>query len=96
MVCVVVLVAAAQIEVAHFCQLATVTTGRQASARGSEAAAPSICLICATAHQASMGTAHTPATPSFAVIASAAPVAAQPQSRLHVFTLDVRPPPPAL
>ncbi len=92
-VCVVMLVAASQVEAAHFCQLTAAAAGRQASAQESEGAAPRICPICATAHQASMGAAQTPAPPTFEVTASAAPVAPQPHSRLQVFTLDVRPPP---
>ncbi len=93
LVCIVTLVAASQVEAAHFCQLTAAAAGREASAQQSEGAAPRICPICATAHQASMGAAQTPAPPTFEVTASAAPVAPQPHSRLQVFTLDVRPPP---
>ncbi len=95
-VCVVVLLAASVVEAAHFCELFEGSATAQASALASPGTAPRICLICATAHQVSMGAAATSLSPTFVETASTPLVAVQPDSRLQAFTMDVRPPPQAV
>jgi hypothetical protein len=92
-VCIAVLLVASTVEAAHFCELGGATTAVQATSARNSSSSPAFCLICATAHQASMGASVAHLARTEAVIASAVVAAVQSQSRLRTFTMDVRPPP---
>lgn len=91
--CIAILLVASTVEAAHFCELGGGTTAVQATSAGNGSSAPAFCLICATAHQASMGAPVAHLARTEAVLASAVVAAVQSQSRLRTFTMDVRPPP---
>lgn len=91
--CIAVLMAASVVEAAHFCELFAGTVRAQASTANTQGNTPHVCVICATAHQASMGAAIAIVVPTLADTASTPVGIVQPHSRLRAFTMDVRPPP---
>ncbi len=92
-VCLALLLVASTVEAAHFCGLNGSRSAVQAAAPGADTGSPGFCVICATAHQASMSAAVAHVAPTTAVVATTLLTAVQSRSRLQVFTMDVRPPP---
>lgn len=80
------------VEAAHLCGLDGDGRRIQSGLTTSHSTASRVCEICATAHQSPTHTA-TALAPVMTATADVALVPVQLQSRLRLFTIDVRPPP---
>ncbi len=92
-VCVAILLIASSAEAAHFCELGGIVASARITVEHSTGAAPTFCLICATAHSPSLAAAVVALALGYTVTRSAFAPAASSWSRLHSFALYVRPPP---